>query len=630
MIQLYKPFNKSYEKNGDYVLHPSSCVMHVVLNGEWYVKLVHPIDDISENIIDGAVLKVPTLFNKDQLFIIRHVDKADYDVQVTAYPLFYMAKTTPPLWDTRCVNMNGQDALNTILSGTSFKGISDITDISTCYFNKMNRLQAINGNADNTFINRWGGEIVYDDYTIKINKRIGSDKGARCEFGYNLKSVQEVVNTENLITRIYPQAYNGYVLPNEECVDSPFINNYPDVYWSFIQFDDVKLKEDAQEDDASNGITVCDTLEDLYKVLRKRAADYFTETNCDVPNITYKVDIVDLARLDAYKDIKNLVSIGFGDTVHIKHRKLNIETKARLIECDYDCILKKYDSMTLGDYETKYFENADSVIQAAQKVIDKKTSSLIAEKIKGIIDATQASLYAQRNIAKKMDYRAMKMEDLDPDSPTYGATCYGTSGLEFSDTRTEDGKDWKWGNAFGPKGLIANAIITGILSDKSGSFYLNMDTGKLVMNDGTFKGILNTVKDINVGAEINMQPRAEGVVQGSVWSDIKCVDSDGTVLPERIAFRSFKHDGEYLSHSVTLISGDTSVSVSNDGTILLSSGDNRFSVTKNYVRMDTKNSTISISDSASIITLDGKKGLTGTYTVTKSITVEAGIVVGVE
>ena len=270
MIQLYKPFNKSYEKNGDYVLHPSSCVMHVVLNGEWYVKLIHPIDDISENIIEGAVLKVPTLFNKDQLFIIRHVDKADYDVQVTTYPLFYTVKTTPPLWDTRCVNMNGQDALNTILSGTSFKGISDIADISTCYFNKMNRLQAINGNADNTFMSRWGGEIAYDDYTIKINKRIGSDKGARCEFGYNLKSVQEVVNTENLITRIYPQAYNGYVLPNEECIDSPYINNYPDVYWSFIQFDDVKLKEDAQEDDASNGITVCDTLEDLYKVLRKK------------------------------------------------------------------------------------------------------------------------------------------------------------------------------------------------------------------------------------------------------------------------------------------------------------------------------------------------------------------------
>lgn len=614
MIQLYKPFNKSYEKNGDYVLRPSSCTMHVVLNGEGYVKLVHPVDDISENIIDGAVLKVPTLFNKDQLFIIRHVDKADYDVQVTAYPLFYMVKTTPPLWDTRCVNMNGQDALNTILNGTPFKGVSDITDISTCYFNKMNRLQAINGNADNTFMSRWGGEIVYDDYTIKINKRIGSDKGARCEFGYNLKSVQEVVNTENLITRIYPQAYNGYVLPNEEYVDSPFINNYPDVYWSFIQFEDVKLKEDAQEDDASNGITVCDTLEDLYKVLRKRAASYFAETNCDVPNITYKVDIVDLARLDAYKDIKNLVSIGFGDTVHIKHRKLNIETKARLIECDYDCILKKYGSMTLGDYETKYFENADSVIQAAQKVIDKKTSSLIAEKIKGIIDATQASLYAQRNIAKKMDYRAMKMEDLDPDSPTYGATCYGTGGLEFSDTRTEDGTDWKWGNAFGPKGLIANAIITGILSDKNGSFYLNMDTGELVMNDGTFKGVLNTTKDINVGSEIAFHPREDGLTQGSVWSDIKAIDKDGNLLPERIAFRSHNLDGKYVGHSLILICEDASVHVGESNTITLKAGSN----------------TIRLTDSYLDVNINGKTGLTGTFIVDNSITTEAGLVVGVD
>lgn len=630
MIQLYKPFNKNYEKNGDYVLRPSSCMMHVVLNGEWYVKLVHPIDDISENIVDGAVIKVPTLFNKDQLFIIRYVDKADYDVQVTAYPLFYMVKITSPLWDTRCVNMNGQDALNMILSGTSFKGVSDITDISTCYFNKMNRLQAINGNADNTFMNRWGGEIVYDDYTIKINKRIGSDKGARCEFGYNLNSVQEVVSNENLITRIYPQAYNGYVLPNEECIDSPYINNYPDVYWSFIQFEDVKLKEDAQEDDASNGITVCDTLEDLYKILRKRAAEYFTENNCDVPNITYKVDIVDLSRLDAYKDIDNLVSIGFGDTVHIKHRKLNIETKARLIECDYDCILKKYDSMTLGDYETKYFENADSVIQAAQKVIDKKTSSLIAEKIKGIIDATQASLYAQRNVAKKMDYRAMKMEDLDPDSPTYGATCYGTGGLEFSDTRNEDDTDWKWGNAFGPKGLIANAIITGILSDKSGSFYLNMDTGELVMNDGTFKGILNTVKDINVGAEINMQSRTDGVAQGSVWADIKAIDSDGTVLPERIAFRSVKSNGSYVAHSIKLICGDASVSVDSDGSVSMLNGSNKVKVSKDGVDIITDNNEISLSKTTSTIKIDGKTGLTGTYTVTKSVTTRSGIVTGVE
>lgn len=54
------------------------------------------------------------------------------------------------------------------------------------------------------------------------------------------------------------------------------------------------------------------------------------------------------------------------------------------------------------------------------------------------------------------------------------------------------------------------------------------------------------------------------------------------------------------------------------------------SITEGHVRLGTEKNSISLSDSASYITVNGKHGLTGTYTVTKSITVEAGIVVGVE
>ena len=157
-----------------------------------------------------------------------------------------------------------------------------------------------------------------------------------------------------------------------------------------------------------------------------------------------------------------------------------------------------------------------------------------------------------------------------------------------------------------------------------------MDTGELVMNDGTFKGVLNTVQDINVGAEINMQPRTDGVAQGSVWADIKAVDADGNVLPERIAFRSVKSDGKYLSHSIKLICGDASVSVDNDGSITLLSGTNKVKMSTNGVDIITKNNEISLSENSSTIKIDGKTGLTGTYTVTKSVTTRSGIVTGVE
>ena len=127
-----------------------------------------------------------------------------------------------------------------------------------------------------------------------------------------------------------------------------------------------------------------------------------------------------------------------------------------------------------------------------------------------------------------------------------------------------------------------------------------------------------------------MQPRTEGTVQGSVWSDIKCIDSDGTRLPERIAFRSVKSNGSYVSHSIKLICGDASVSVDNDGSITLLSGTNKVKVSTNGVDIITKNNEISLSENSSTIKIDGKAGLTGTFTVTKSVTTRSGIVTGVE
>lgn len=83
----------------------------------------------------------------------------------------------PFLWDRRAVNCNGQQALDIILEGSSFTGESNISKISTAYFEQMNVIQAINGDVDNSFINRWGGEIAWLNNKILINDRLGSETG---------------------------------------------------------------------------------------------------------------------------------------------------------------------------------------------------------------------------------------------------------------------------------------------------------------------------------------------------------------------------------------------------------------------------------------------------------------------
>ena len=77
MIQIYKPDNTNFDKNGDMTLMPSKAIVHTVLNGTWTAELIHPIDTEGrwKYIEDEAVVKMPS-FNGDQLFRIRKKEKS--------------------------------------------------------------------------------------------------------------------------------------------------------------------------------------------------------------------------------------------------------------------------------------------------------------------------------------------------------------------------------------------------------------------------------------------------------------------------------------------------------------------------------------------------------------------------
>ena len=487
MIQLYKSTNTNYDMNGDYTLSPLSCEFECNLNDTWLLSIENPIDQSLDDFTIGAVISAPTPYGDKQLFRIYDVSKDDDGIIASAFPIFLDARNDCFLWDVRPSNVTGQTALNQMITNKKYSASSNIVKTSTAYYVQKNLIEALNGDDDNAFLKRWGGEIAYNNYEIIVNDRIGSDNGLKVEFGFNLLGVEEQINNEDTVTRIIPKAYNGYILPNNETVDSPLINNYPIVYTRVIEYQDIKLIDDAQEDDAENGITVCNTLEELYAALRNRANNEF-ENGIDLPQITYNVDMVDLSKTDLYKDYKNLLTVNLGDTVHVKHRKLGIETSARVISMAYDCITKKVESLVLGDYEANYFNSVSSITHSASQVINTSNNTLMADKIAGIINLLNTSLRAQKDIAQKQDVRAILFEDLDPDSPTFGALCIGTQGIQIAKQRNATDTDWQWGTAIDFQSINADYVITGILTDRQGNFYLDMNTGDLRMKNGTFVG----------------------------------------------------------------------------------------------------------------------------------------------
>ena len=481
MIQLYKKGNTNYDKNGDHTLAPISCFLDRKLNGSWELTIEVPLDErrAYKDLTMESVIKAPTP-NGDKLFYVYDTDKVSEDsVEASARPIFLCAASDAFLLDVRPTSKSGQEALDIMTAGTVYTGKSNITTVNTAYYVRKNLIEAIASDDENSFLNRWGGEILYDDFDIIINDRVGGDYGVKIMYGRNLEAVEEHSNIEEVVTRIIPVAFNGYTLEGDApWVDSPIIDSYERPHIKVIKFEDVKLTEDCYD-----GEVGFDTLEGLRaELIRRCEAEY--EKGIDKPTVTLGVNMIDLSKTVEYRDYAVLEEVDLGDTVGCIHEKIGIETSARVIGQKWDCILKRNEKLTIGDFESSYFDKLTSTANAVNKVIDRKNQTVMADRVAGILNGIHTQLRYQKNNAQRQDVRAILFEDTDPDSSVYGALAIGTQGFQIANKRTADDKDWDWTTAFTANGGYADAIILGILGNKDASSYWDLDRGKIVIKLG--------------------------------------------------------------------------------------------------------------------------------------------------
>lgn len=458
MIEVYVKGNEDYGSNGDMTLTPTTCEVELTVEGVAELTLEHPIDDLGrwEYLVTDNVIAAPTPYSKKQLFRIYDYTKTETEVTAYARHVFYDS-AGEMLVDVRPTDKTGQEALDIILSGTKYKAKTNIKTRSTAYYIRKNIMEAIGGDNENSFINRWGGERMYDNFTVIINDRLGGDYGACAEFGRNMTGIEADISIDDVVTRIIPVSYNGHTLEGEEpWIDSPLIGSYANPRAAVIKFEDVKLLEDCQE--GEEGFS---TLELLREELKRRCTKEY-ENGLDKPKVNYKVDLVEVANTEDYKDYKKLTTIGIGDDVLTKDRKLKINVTARCIRLVYDCIEEENAEVELGNFIENYFDKTTSAADIIQKVT-REDGTLKAEEVYGKIDAVKAQLKAQRDISQPSEVRAVIFEDLVEGSPTYGAMSIGTMGFCIASERTADGKDWDWKTFGTGSGFYADYICVGQL-----------------------------------------------------------------------------------------------------------------------------------------------------------------------
>lgn len=268
MINIYSPFNTSYNNNGNATLVPIYCTQKVAINGVWQVVMEHPYDKEGrwQLIENEAVIKIESTAveytDNKQLYRIYKVERGLHSVYCEALPIALDAFNEARVMSIKADHKTGTEfasVLNQRFSGYTIT--SNINTLAhTAEWKNTNLIEILNG-GDNCFVKLYGGEIKYDNTKISINSRLDSNPANfKLRLGRDIEDIKYAVDDTDVVTRIYPLSASGgylnkqteYAIGAERYVDSPLIGNYPKVHNEFVKTDYMlcTTKEDSKDNEA--------------------------------------------------------------------------------------------------------------------------------------------------------------------------------------------------------------------------------------------------------------------------------------------------------------------------------------------------------------------------------------------
>lgn len=376
MITLYESNTTSFNNNGLCVL--DECISAEVdreLNGKYEATITYPlytrkiVDKKLVNIANKKaaeltatrIVKMPTP-KGSQLFRIYKTEKGLFSITVylrhICYDLQQCFATSVHIEDKTRIGAIQYLLQNMVSSNSNFYVSGQTTtETHSTTIKAKNGLNAILSTDDTTILDTYGGEYDFDNYNIVARDSIGADNGVLIAYGKNINGITETINTDDLATRLIPKGGSDLYLP-EIYVDSSKINNYPVVYTKELDCSDITVSD--------NGYTE----EQAYAKLRERAADEYAD-GVDIPTYNYDIYLAVLSGSKEYKNYSNLEDVDIGDTVKIKHTKLNIDISARVISYKYDALAKRLTNIELGKYAKTLSGIISSTIQSNTKTNEK-------------------------------------------------------------------------------------------------------------------------------------------------------------------------------------------------------------------------------------------------------------------
>lgn len=374
-IELYPRDQTDFSHHGYALDDISNDIVTWQLNAKFTLTFDYPMfSEHAGDLVAENIVRVPVPGGK-AAFRIAQVIKSMGHLSITAYHVFWDLNDDF-IADTNIVDKDGQGALDQIMRAanypTGFKVLSTIGNVTNARLVRMSIIKALLGTDDNSFLNRWGGEFDWQDFSFSVNPRLGKDRGVHFEYAHNLTGYEATKDSSGIITRLLPEGYNGLLLP-ELYVDSPKLGNYRKPKIGTKTYQDIKAIDETQATGDQEGAV---PVQEAYELLRAAAAKEFSESHIDEAQWTYKLNVALLENTEEYKDLSITTTVLPGDTVTITHKLDGIDVRARLTgytwqPSNHSYLTQTYDSTSRPDVAYSNLSSRVNEIKSQIELVDK-------------------------------------------------------------------------------------------------------------------------------------------------------------------------------------------------------------------------------------------------------------------
>lgn len=438
---------------------------------------------VKETLKQGCILKICDEYGNDEIFRITNISNNN-NMVVTIIAFQITITDTKTLWlkDIRPTECNGLSALQKMYNESESNGFkkelfinSDINNKSTAYFQDMNLYDAIH-TCDQSFINRWGGEILRNKYTLTVNERIGQDKGVTIREGKNLLGFKSKTDLNSVITVAIGKGYDGI---KGDYIESPLKSKYSGANTKVIEYSDVKVRTESDSD-----IEGFATLEEAKAELNRRVKEEFSKNHIDELKATYEINFLDLSKTEEYKDYVQAERVDIGDIVRVVVDSLDLTLTTRVTEKEIDYLSGRVTKITLSNNPVAVTKSDAEIISGIRNLLIKNNNSDLSNYIDSMMKSGIKDSYVVNRLNETL---WMDNQDINL---AKNVVKVNKNGLFFS----QSGYNGKYTCGFTIDGALnANIIQTGILStilikSSDGDNYWDLNTGYMKIKNGYIDG----------------------------------------------------------------------------------------------------------------------------------------------